>query len=247
MLMVELLARMPDLRRRIQRDHVSDATGHCRDCHGARWPCEVYQLANQADRLHAARSPWPPPTYQNRGAPPPGIRRDPVPGPWPGSRSYPPLGGPASWPAQRVQRMPPSPAGRSPGPYPGGPASPPSGWPPPTARAPYPAGAPPAWQTPPIDQPAPVPPPRSGSPSWQSWPSSWTPDVPVPRQGGDPLSAPGDIPGPAAGYAHDTGLGWEGNAPPRHSVGFAGTSRTRPPEPRPELASVLEDVLRWSR
>jgi hypothetical protein len=241
MLMVELLSRMPDLRRRIQRDHVSDVAGRCRDCHGARWPCEMYQLAMQADRLHACRSPWPPPPHQNRGGPipPPRIRRDPMPPPaWPGSRSYPPLGGPASWPAQRVQPMPAAPSGR----YPTGPASPPSGWPadPPPARAtPYPARAAPAWPTPP-----PVPPPRSGSPSW---PSAWTPEVPAPRHGGDPLSGPVEAPGPSDGYPPDAGLGWDRNAPPRHSLGFPPRSRTHPPEPRRELSSVLEDVLRWSR
>jgi len=50
MLMVEMLARMPDLRRRIYVDHVSDGAGYCRDCHGARWPCELVQLAAEADR-----------------------------------------------------------------------------------------------------------------------------------------------------------------------------------------------------
>jgi hypothetical protein len=225
MLMVELLARMPDLRRRIQRDHFSDAAGHCRDCHGARWPCEMYQLAIQADRLHAFRAPWPPPPYQSRGGPipPPRIRRDPMPppAPWSGSRSHPPLGGPASWPAQRVQHMPPAPA----------------------RATPYPARAAPAWPSPPVNQAPPVPPPRSGPPAWQSWPSSWTPEVPVPRQGSYP--SPGTGQTPRAG--RDTGLGWDRDAPPRHSLGFPASSRTHPPEPRRELASVLDDVLRWSR
>jgi len=50
MLIVEMLARMPDLRRRIYVDHVSDGAGYCRDCQGARWPCEMVQLAAEADR-----------------------------------------------------------------------------------------------------------------------------------------------------------------------------------------------------
>jgi len=47
MLMVEMLARMPDLRRRIQAEHLADSTGHCRDCQGAQWPCELYRLATE--------------------------------------------------------------------------------------------------------------------------------------------------------------------------------------------------------
>jgi hypothetical protein len=52
MLMVEMLARMPDLRRRIQAEHIADATGRCRDCHGAQWPCEMYRLATEVDRRY---------------------------------------------------------------------------------------------------------------------------------------------------------------------------------------------------
>jgi hypothetical protein len=52
MLMVEMLARMPDLRRRIQAEHIADATGRCRDCRGAQWPCEMYRLATEVDRRY---------------------------------------------------------------------------------------------------------------------------------------------------------------------------------------------------
>ncbi|HEY2204880.1 MAG TPA: hypothetical protein VGH99_10455 [Pseudonocardia sp.] len=41
---------MPDLRRRIHAEHVSDGAGYCRDCQSARWPCELVQLAAEADR-----------------------------------------------------------------------------------------------------------------------------------------------------------------------------------------------------
>jgi hypothetical protein len=50
MMMIEMLIQMPDLRRRIQADHVADSTGHCRDCGSAQWPCELYKLATEADR-----------------------------------------------------------------------------------------------------------------------------------------------------------------------------------------------------
>jgi hypothetical protein len=227
MLMVELLARMPDLRRRIQREHVADAAGRCRDCHGARWPCEMSRLAIQADRLDGYRSPWPSPPYQNRRGPmpPPGMRRGPVPPPGPPRAPYPPPGGPSSWPAQRARRMPPAAPGYRPGPYPGG-------WstaPPPVRATPYPARAAPyaGWSRPPPERRSPVPPPRSG---WHSWPSGWTPDVEVPRRSDPAMFSLSD---------QRYEAGWGG------SPGYAATFD--PPEPRREQSGPLEDVLRWAR
>ncbi|WP_156993389.1 hypothetical protein [Pseudonocardia acaciae] len=221
---------------------MANPAGQCRDCHGARWPCEMYQLAIQADRLDGYRTPWPQAPYQGqyqaqyqyqyqnryqnrRGPiPPPRIRRGPPAQPappvptGPPAGSYPPPGGPGSWPAQRVPAMPPP---RRPyadglsGGWPSGPA--------PARDTPTPARAAPGavWDSRPREHP---PPPAPDPRSWQSWPSSWTPDVPVPRQG-EP-------------YGH----GW-GQAPPaRHSLGFPP-----PQQPRRELSNPLEDVLRWSR
>jgi hypothetical protein len=92
MLMVEMLARMPDLRRRIYVDHVSDGAGYCRDCQGARWPCELVQLAAEADRRDGVTPGYltPPP----RGA-------GPVDGRGTGSWS---ARGPAGPPPARVDR-----------------------------------------------------------------------------------------------------------------------------------------------
>jgi hypothetical protein len=69
MLMIEMLARMPDLRRRIQAEHIADAGGRCRDCPGATWPCELYRMACEADRGHGP----------GRGAPGPFGRGTPGP------------------------------------------------------------------------------------------------------------------------------------------------------------------------
>jgi len=69
MLMVEMLARMPDLRRRIQAEHIADARGRCRDCHGAQWPCELYRLAIEVDRRYGpcpASANWPGPPRQTQ-------------------------------------------------------------------------------------------------------------------------------------------------------------------------------------
>jgi hypothetical protein len=58
MLMATMLARMPDLRQRVQADHVPDSTGHCRDCREeTRWPCELYYIATEAENLGAGHSP----------------------------------------------------------------------------------------------------------------------------------------------------------------------------------------------
>ena len=57
MLMATMLAQMPDLRSRVQADHVPDRDGYCRDCRDARWPCELYQIAIEAE--HLGRGPIP--------------------------------------------------------------------------------------------------------------------------------------------------------------------------------------------
>jgi len=45
-LMATMLADMPDLRLRVQVQHVPDQFGHCADCRdNIRWPCEVYRIA----------------------------------------------------------------------------------------------------------------------------------------------------------------------------------------------------------
>lgn len=51
MLMARLLARMPDLRQRIQTEHIADARGNCRECGITQWPCEVYEIATRAEYL----------------------------------------------------------------------------------------------------------------------------------------------------------------------------------------------------
>ncbi|WP_156934650.1 hypothetical protein [Pseudonocardia spinosispora] len=51
MLMARLLARMPDLRQRVQTEHVPDAHGNCQECGVAQWPCELYEIASRADEL----------------------------------------------------------------------------------------------------------------------------------------------------------------------------------------------------
>jgi hypothetical protein len=51
MLMATLLARMPDLRHQVMTDHRPDEHGQCRDCEGAQWPCELYVIADRAERL----------------------------------------------------------------------------------------------------------------------------------------------------------------------------------------------------
>ncbi|HEY1968906.1 MAG TPA: hypothetical protein VGH89_13230 [Pseudonocardia sp.] len=62
MLMTSMLARMPDLRHQVQSEHVSDSRGHCQECGPTtHWPCEVYEIAAEAERLSepAARLPRP--------------------------------------------------------------------------------------------------------------------------------------------------------------------------------------------
>jgi len=114
MLMVEMLARMPDLRRRIQAEHLADSTGHCRDCQGAQWPCELYRLATEVDRRYGPchSTSW--------GTPPPRSRPGSVP-----EQANP------SWPSSppaRLAAVPPARATRRS-------AAPPPGAQPPGARS----------------------------------------------------------------------------------------------------------------
>ena len=52
MLMATMLARMPDLRERVQADHVADAGGCCQECReDTQWPCELYWIATTAESL----------------------------------------------------------------------------------------------------------------------------------------------------------------------------------------------------
>ncbi|MCU1651143.1 MAG: hypothetical protein QOF38_4541 [Pseudonocardiales bacterium] len=60
MLMATMLARMPDLRQRVQADHVPDSTGRCRECRDdTRWPCELYWIASEAENLGSGQSHQP--------------------------------------------------------------------------------------------------------------------------------------------------------------------------------------------
>lgn len=67
MMMVEMLVQMPDLRRRIQADHVADASGRCRDCPGTQWPCTLHQMATEADRRCTGSAPPRPSTPARHG------------------------------------------------------------------------------------------------------------------------------------------------------------------------------------
>jgi hypothetical protein len=66
-LIATMLADMPDLRLRVQAQHIPDQNGHCADCRdNIRWPCEVYRIAADAESRGggARRSsllPWSPP------------------------------------------------------------------------------------------------------------------------------------------------------------------------------------------
>lgn len=61
MLMATLLARMPDLRDQVQARHVPDHAGRCRDCGGGTaWPCELYQIATEAEFLEPRQPAWEP-------------------------------------------------------------------------------------------------------------------------------------------------------------------------------------------
>lgn len=52
MLMATMLARMPDLRERVQAEHVADAGGCCRECRdNTPWPCELYWIAATAENI----------------------------------------------------------------------------------------------------------------------------------------------------------------------------------------------------
>lgn len=82
MLMATMLAQMPDLLSRVQYDHTADRDGYCRECRDVRWPCEVFQIASDAERLGGHRQGRDPlgmdrPRQQRpmRSVPPPGARQ----------------------------------------------------------------------------------------------------------------------------------------------------------------------------
>jgi hypothetical protein len=57
MLMATLLARMPDLRCRAQTLHAPDENRYCSDCgNQICWPCQVYQIAAEAEHLESSLS-----------------------------------------------------------------------------------------------------------------------------------------------------------------------------------------------
>jgi hypothetical protein len=55
MLMTTLLAGMSDLRHRVMTAHVQDGHGHCAECTGMPWPCELQRIACAAERLGQPR------------------------------------------------------------------------------------------------------------------------------------------------------------------------------------------------
>jgi hypothetical protein len=236
--MVEMLARMPDLRRRIQVEHIADASGRCRDCHGAQWPCELYRLAIEVDRRYG-----PCPTNANWPGPP----RQTFPGAVPQQaltyRPGPPLG-------RGAPPTPPRGARR-----PGAPVAPlPTGVTPlppsrnrttgrPTGRPTTEAG---------VDLPVPRP---TGTSSFAAVPGA--PRTPTAlsarhdelrarreqhRARRDELRARrGEVERWRDGGRHDLGRPVEA-APLVNRLPGSGL-----PQPKSELIDVLEDVLRWSQ
>ena len=112
-MMVEMLIQMPDLRRRIQSDHVADATGHCRDCPGTRWPCTLHQMATEADRRCVSRSRPAVPQQVGPFEPHPAAPMRPALRPPPPPR-VPTQGVPAQLPAQRLPAYEPAMPGSGP-------------------------------------------------------------------------------------------------------------------------------------
>lgn len=57
-MMADILAGMPDLRQRTQSAHAAHVGGHCADCGTeVQWPCEMYLIAVEAERLQALPRP----------------------------------------------------------------------------------------------------------------------------------------------------------------------------------------------
>ncbi|HEY0575708.1 MAG TPA: hypothetical protein VGD73_16525 [Pseudonocardia sp.] len=252
MLMVEMLARMPDLRRRIQTEHIADSTGHCRDCHGAQWPCELYRLASEVDRRYG-----PCPGGASWGGPPRQVRPGALPAqaahwPAPPIAAPPPVRGaigPAARaappPARSAPPPPLRPAGSAPLPPPRSPSAPP-GIHPSAILQPYgmPSGRAPG---------AALPAPRGGTGGFPPVPAG--PRTPTAlsvrhdelrarreqhRARRDELRARrGEVDRWRDGGRHDLGRPVERLARPE---------RLSPvlPQPKSELIDVLEDVLRWT-
>jgi hypothetical protein len=220
MMMVEMLVQMPDLRRRIQRDHVADQNGRCRDCPGTQWPCALHQMATEADRrcpAEADRRSMPPAQRGPHPAPPAGpVRRPRAPLNPALSQVLPPRDDYPMPPAQlRPDRTTPPhaaptelrmrPIGR-------GAVSAPA------PRVPAPPAAPPVHRVPPRSIPAQL--------------NAYDPGM----AGAEPAAAAVLAP---RGDHRDR---------PRHLIGLPRLpADDLLPAPKQELIDVLEDVLRWSR
>jgi hypothetical protein len=221
MLMVEMLARMPDLRRRIQAEHLADSSGRCRDCPGAPWPCELYRLAIEVDRRYGpchSTTPWtgpvrrrnPPVQYPatpppRDGGPPPG-----VPPTVPPPSAVPPFAAARAATPARPTTVPPLVPGTA------GPLTP----------------LPPPRHTPRVpSEPVRVPS-QAGLAARQD-------ELSARRARREELRARRwRVDPPRDGGRHDL-IRPYGNHP-------AGSRLPSGPEPRGELIDVLEDVLRWS-
>jgi hypothetical protein len=271
MMMVDMLIQMPDLRRRIQADHVADATGHCRDCPGTQWPCQLHQMATEADQRCANGAG---PLGGTPRAVPSGVGSRPdLPvqvqrGPLPDGR--PPMGAPGALhrpaaPVQRDASMPGGPRG----------GMPPMAPPPPPRQAPGRAGGPsprhpagrrlPAYNNP-AARPAESlhggenvrtagggahhvrlravgPDERPGQPGQRLVPRRAERD----RLPADALSGTGShaLPGTRADALGELPAPRSTDEQPRHLIGLPPPPP--PPAPKQELIDVLEDVLRWSR
>ncbi|HEY2203987.1 MAG TPA: hypothetical protein VGH99_05875 [Pseudonocardia sp.] len=60
MLMATMLARMPDLRDRVEAEHTQGSAGQCRACGpDVAWPCDLYWIATAAERLDGSALPAP--------------------------------------------------------------------------------------------------------------------------------------------------------------------------------------------
>jgi hypothetical protein len=261
MLMIEMLARMPDLRRRLQTEHIADAGGRCQDCPGTAWPCELYRMATEADRRHGTGpgAGLPPTSW---GARPPergessllgrGLPRQNMAGTVPAPASPVWMSGPPA----RLAPVPPAPSSRwggSAGPAgvgarlgavgaPGGPTDGPTGHALPGTELPTPRTTIGAF---------PVVPAVSGPPGAQ-------PGSPAPASPGTALSLRHD----EVRARHERHLARRDERRARrdelerrrdggrHDLGWPSRHRPAPPGhvPRPhgELIDVLEEVLRWS-
>ena len=61
--MADFIVDIPGVWRRLLAAHVADPLGRCRGCRsdtgpGARWPCSLHRIADEAKRLHDERLVW---------------------------------------------------------------------------------------------------------------------------------------------------------------------------------------------